>query len=101
MPTINLTSDALIIPEASICTDFLPGTSSSPARELGFKSFQISPFKKYLTISDKIIISRKTTKVKSKTPPAVTGKDFHENLIRVQREKEKIEQEKEMQCLPW
>ena len=40
-------------------------------------------------------MKRKTPKLKSKTPPAVSGKDFHQNLLKIQSEKEKLQFEKE------
>jgi len=48
-----------------------------------------------LKISEKTSIGKKSTKIKSKTPHAVCGEDFHRNLLRKQQEKEKMEMEKQ------
>lgn len=83
----------------------LPSTSAiiqeneaTTPRKLAYDQFEFSPFKHYLKISDSTIISRKK-KNKTKTPPAISGTDYHKNLIRVQREKAALEKEKEKRKL--
>ena len=72
------------------------GTSgSSVQRKATYNSFEFSPFKEYLTISDSLIMTRKTPRLKSKVPPALSGKDFHQNLLKMQNEKERQQIEKE------
>ena len=80
-----------------------PSTSSSqkdtgsPAarRKLSFDAWEFSPFKHYLKIADSTIITRKITKVKPKTPPAISGSCYVAMLQLEQDRKEKLLQEKE------
>jgi hypothetical protein len=52
-----------------------------------YSHFQHSPFKKYLKIDDSVIITRKVTKIVSKTPPAISGRDYCDHLQRTQEKK--------------
>ena len=80
-------SDNEPIPEVELSTH-----SSSPSSS--YDQFKFSPFRKYLTISDKLPSGRKTS-LKQKTPPSFTGNDYYENLKRIQEEKQKLQEEKE------
>ena len=77
--------------EQSNCIISIPGTSSS-----SYSNFDFSPFKKYLKISDDIIISRKTSNSKSKLPSAITAGDYNDYLQKNQeKKKSEIEAKKE------
>ena len=73
-----------------------PSTSSSLERKQSYGTFQFSPFKQYLQITDPSVVpSRKTPKRLSKTPCAVSGKDYIANLRQIHSRKEQEIKNKE------
>ena len=69
--------------------------TSAEHRSPSYERFDFSLFKQYLQIFDKVFIRKKASKIKTKTPPAITVKDYYENLVRVQQERERSQREKE------
>lgn len=64
--------------------------------DLPYGHFPFSPFKKYLTLKIGNSSSKNANKkIKAKTPPAISGKDYHAHLIKVRNEKRKMEEDKE------
>lgn len=63
--------------------------AKSAKRQLSYEHFEYSPFKKYLKIADNVIITRKVPKAIIKTPPAISGRDYHENLHKIQEKKKR------------
>lgn len=59
-----------------------------------YENFEYSPFKHYLTITDKIVVAQKTTKIKSKTPSAVSGEETYKVQLKNQEQKEKQQEQK-------
>ena len=62
--------------------------SSTPSKPKYYGNFQFSPFKHYLQIDDKVVISRKHHKVNNKVPSAVSGEEFFKYLEKKQEERE-------------
>ena len=82
---------------SSILDEPQPSTSGKQnvARKLPFNQWEYSPFKNHLKISDHVMITRKVTKTKPKTPPAISGKEYCDFLQKQQQEKSRKVREKE------
>ena len=80
-----------------VTSDYPTTSDNSPSarRQLSFEKFEYSPFKHYLKISDRTIITRKVTKTKPKTPSAISGSEYLSNLRKQQDKKENEIKEKE------
>jgi hypothetical protein len=85
-PSEQIADDLFEFPDLGI-----PSTS----RQQSYDNFQFSPFKHYLKISENTIITRKPVKTKPKTPSAISGKEFRDNLKEQQEKKENELKEKE------
>ena len=66
----------------------------SAARDAPYEKFQCFPFKKYLQIPEKANRSKKPSG-KQKIPSCTTGKDYRAHLVRVHKEKERLQTEKD------
>ena len=94
----NITMDSVASNNASVTQINESSTSNAPnfeSTESVIDSFEYSPFKKHLVISPKLIIARKDTKVKSRTPNAVSGDAFTKYATQVQADKQRKIIEKE------
>ena len=90
--------DSVASNNASVTQINESSTSNAPnfeSTESVIDSFDYSPFKKHLVISPKLIIARKETKVKSRTPNAVSGDAFTKYATQVQADKQRKIIEKE------
>ena len=75
-------------------TSLTTSSSRTPVKS-SYEKVIFSPFKKYLKISDSMIITHKfSSKIKPKTPAAVTGRDLNAHLLKIQKEKEQALAEK-------
>ena len=59
-----------------------------------YGNFDISPFKAYLRIDEKVVIKRKETKSKPTRPPAVSGKLYYDMMLKKQEAKVQEEENK-------
>ena len=59
-----------------------------------YGNFDISPFKAYLRIDEKVAIKRKETKSKLTRPPAVSGKLYYDMMLKKQEAKVQEEENK-------
>ena len=94
-PILNLPSTSGLQISHPLPSSTADEASSSVIRQLSFDNWQFSPFKHYLKISDKTIITRKITKTKPKTPSAISGTEYFLNLRKQQDKKENKLKEKE------
>ena len=69
-----------------IVGDSMSDSSVSNAKFYGH--WEYSPFKKYLKIDESVVISRTECKTKAKRPPAVSGTDYYNDLLKNKKRKE-------------
>ena len=98
----NMTNVALTSTPNQRENSLIPGPSttigsnvSNACRSLTFDDWEHSPFKHYLKIADKTIITRKVAKKKPKTPSALSGTECLAMLRSEQEKKAKALEEKE------
>ena len=78
-----------------------PTNESEGAKmRLNYDNFEFSPFKRYLKISDSVIVTRKVNNPKAKTPSAISGEDYYKSVLRTTLRKEKRKKNREEKKTP-
>ena len=80
-------------------TSFLCSSPNASDNRTHYTSFDFSPFKNYLKISEDLVIGKKSAKLKPKVPPAISGSDYRKSLMIVQDKKKKEIEDKEKRKL--
>ena len=97
-PGASTSSTAIEIPPVGMTLETANITStpssSSAARSLSFNQWDYSPFKRHLKISNTVHITRKKT-LKTKTPPAISGREYVEHTRKLNDSKTREQEKKE------
>ena len=86
---LNMTRKEISAPSSSAPSSSTDGEEPSAKRKLFIDNWKYSPFKKFLKISDDVVITRKFPKTTIKTPPAISGKSCYKLMQEAQDEKKR------------